>query len=72
MPNQSWLLGACRIRGSTELTLQWGSLEHADQVLINQWTQVFSLPEGLSFPNNKVKVDGLLITYVFLLPENLF
>lgn len=34
--NQSWLLGACRIRGPTKLTLEWRSLVHAGQVLINR------------------------------------
>jgi hypothetical protein len=61
MPNQSSLLGACRICGSMELIQEWGSLMGADQVLINRQTQVFSLLAGLSFLNNKVKVDGVLI-----------
>lgn len=53
-----------------ELTLEWGPLLHADQVLINRQTQAFSLLEGLSFLNDKVKVVDLLITYVLLLPKN--
>lgn len=44
-----------------ELIQEWGSLMGADQVLINRQTQVFSLLAGLSFLNNKVKVDGVLI-----------
>ena len=69
MPSQSWLLGDCGICGSMELTLEWGPLLRADQVLIIRRTQVFSLLEGLSFLNDKVKVVGLLITYVRLIQK---